>query len=233
MSEAPVIELCDVTVVFNEGTPNEVVALNSISLSFAKGETVMITGGNGSGKTTLLRAIAGTAPLKRGSVHLCGRDVTKWAPHRRARFMSYVYQDATLGTCPNLTVYENLRLATRQPWWSLAPQALSISASQLDLLEKTGLPLAAKAAAPVSVLSGGQRQALSLVLAYSQKQPIVLLDEFTSALDESVEANMMRFLRTTTEENSHTTLAVTHSPEAISEIASRRVHLNMGRVRND
>ncbi len=230
MSEAPVIELRDITVVYNEGTPNEVVALDGVSLSFAKGETVMITGGNGCGKTTLLKAIAGTAPLKSGSVRLCGRDVTKWAPHRRARFLSYVYQDAMLGTCPNLAVYENLCIATGQSWWSPAPQALSISASQLDLLERTGLPLAAKAVAPVNVLSGGQRQALSLVLAYSKKRPIVLLDEFTSALDESVEANMMRFIRTVSKENLHTTLAVTHSPEAISEIASRRVHLEMGRL---
>ena len=232
MSEAPVIELRDVTVVYNEGTPNEVVALDGVSLSFAKGETVMITGGNGSGKTTLLKAIAGTAPLKSGSVRLCGRDVTKWAPHRRAKFLSYVYQDAMLGTCPNLAVYENLCLATGQSWWSPAPQALSISASQLDLLERTGLPLAAKAVAPVNVLSGGQRQALSLVLAYSKKRSIVLLDEFTSALDESVEENIMRFIRTASKEDSHTTLAVTHSPEAISGIASRRVYMQAGRANN-
>ncbi len=230
MSDTPAIELRSVTVIYNEGTPNQVVALDDVSLLFAQGETVVITGGNGSGKTTLLKAIAGTAPLESGSVFLCGQDVTKWPPNRRARFLSYVYQDAMLGTCPNLTVFENLRLATRRAWWSLAPQTLSISESQLGLLEKTGLPLAAKAAAPVNVLSGGQRQALSLVLAYSKKRPVVLLDEFTSALDESVEENMMAFLRATTEENRHTTLAVTHSPEAISGIASRRIHLVEGKL---
>ena len=223
------IELRNVTVVYNEGTPNEVTALDDISVSFAKGETVIITGGNGSGKTTLLKAIAGTTPLKKGSVHICGHDVSRWPPYRRAKFLSYVYQDPMLGTCPNLTVYENLRLAACKHWWYPTPHPLRISEHQLDLLRRTGLPLEMKAASFVSVLSGGQRQALSVVLAYSMKRPVLLLDEFTSSLDTCIEAHMMRFIRVATQENAHTTLTVTHSPDAASGIAGRHLHLVSGR----
>lgn len=230
MSQSPVIKLTNVTVVYNEGTPNEVVALDNISLSFYQGESVMITGGNGSGKTTLLKAIAGTAPLKSGSVFLCGKDVTHWKPHKRARLLSYVYQDAMLGTCPNLTVFENLCLATSKPWWLLSPQALTIPEGQAGLLERTGLPLATKAAAPVNVLSGGQRQALSVVLAYSKKRPVVLLDEFTSSLDESIEKNIIDFIQFISLDHKTVTLAVTHTTGALNAIMNRHIQLDMGKV---
>jgi putative ABC transport system ATP-binding protein len=206
------------------------VALNDVSLSFKRGETVMITGGNGSGKTTLLRAIAGTVPVKGGRVLLCGRDVTNWPAHKRARFLSYVYQDPMLGTCPNLSVYENLCLATAQPWWYPKPQTLHIRGDQLKLLEDTGLPLAAKAAAPVNVLSGGQRQALSVVLAYSKGRAIALLDEFTSSLDASVKNNVLEFIRVMTHARACTTLVVTHSPAQMATFVQSEIRLSGGTV---
>ncbi len=228
MSQTPVIELRDVSVVYNEGTPNEVVALKNVSLRVSRGETVVILGGNGSGKSTLLKAIAGTAPVKTGTVLLHGRDVTRWPPYRRSKRIGYVHQDPMLGTCPSLTVHENFQLSASERWWLPIPFSLKMRNEDRASIQRTGLPLEQKASTPVTMLSGGQRQAIALCLAFGSTHPILLLDEFTASLDETTTDAVLCFLAERSAEVGATVLIVMHNLSKAQELGKRTITFTSG-----
>ena len=231
MNESLSINLRNVTVVYNEGTPDEVVALRNVSLSVKKGETLVVTGGNGSGKSTLLKTIAGTVPIKSGSVFIEGIDVTHWSPHRRANFLGFIHQDPMLGTCPSLTFHENLRLVGGGCWWWPFPERFSIPRKQRELIESTGLPLIQKSNTMMSSLSGGQRQGAALILALSSKRSILLMDEFTSSLDDVSKSSFWKILSAVAGRQM-TILGVLHDLSGTDLLESRYIHFTNGTLDN-
>jgi putative ABC transport system ATP-binding protein len=224
----PAIELEDVTVLFNKGTADELVALNRVSLSVYGGECVVLTGDNGSGKSTVLNAIAGLCPVASGTIKINSRDVTRVPEHERLRGVGYVHQDPTLGTCPALTVHQNAQLYVRRPWWSPAPIPLRLSGQVTSLLQATGLPLLEKVGSPVSMLSGGQRQALAVCLTLSANPSILLLDECLSSLDRGTAARVLDILRGEGAKCGLTTLMVVHDPQRLRVPVDRVVALRSG-----
>jgi len=225
VSEPPAVQLDDVTVVYNEGTPDQVVALREASLSVGKGETYFVTGGNGSGKSTLLKAIAGTVPIKSGRVRIDGTDVTHWSAHRRAKLLGFVHQDPVLGTCPNMTVHENCRLASRRRWWWPLPEPLSTGELQNGLMKFGGQSLQSRAATVLNLLSGGQRQAVALVMALSSGCSILLMDEFTSSLDDCVRTAYLDLIANESARRRLTIIAVFHDLNGIGVLNGRTARL--------
>lgn len=228
MTATPAVELREVTVTYNQGTPNEVVALRNVSLSIPRGQTLVLTGGNGSGKSTLLRAIAGTAPVTDGTIHIGGINVTSWPPYRRARLLGFIYQDPMLGTCPNISVHENLCLSDSRPWGSLSPERRRINDQQLRLIAQSGLALETKLATPIGMLSGGQRQTIAVIQAVSSLRSILLMDEFTSALDTRVRTACLRMITDEQRQRLLTIITVLHALEDIDIVEYRRIHLSGG-----
>ncbi|MBF0554253.1 MAG: ATP-binding cassette domain-containing protein [Nitrospirae bacterium] len=211
------IEVKNLKVVYNEGTPNEVVALDDVCLNVPKGQIIILTGGNGSGKSTLVKAIAGMAPVKSGKVFIHGKDVTGWPAYRRAKDIGFVHQDPMLGTCPNLTVHENFQISLEKPWWLPTPYPLTLTKGQLDSIDKIGLPLAEKKATQLSMLSGGQRQSIALCLAL-RKGSILLLDEFTSALDEQTKKAVLLYALSEAKTMKATVIMITHDLAMAKEL---------------
>lgn len=232
MKQAPAIELQDVSVIYNQGTPDEVSALCKVSLVVERGETLIITGSNGSGKSTLLRAIAGTAPVTSGTVLVAGTDVTRWPPYRRARLLGFIYQDPMLATCPNMTVHENFRLASARCWWSLLPERLQVDERQAELVRSSGLALDRKAGALMNSLSGGQRQGATLALALSSSRNILLMDEFTASLDEQVRTSYLAIIARESAHRQLTILGVMHDLDGINVLKCRTMRLCSGTVKN-
>lgn len=221
----PMIEIKNLTIVYNENTPYEVVALKDFSLKVEKGDTLVITGGNGSGKSTLLNAIAGTVPVKSGKIFINGIDVTNWSAIKRSKFIGTVYQDTMLGTCPNLTIQENFQLTNTKGWWKITPYRLKLTENQKDNIKNTGLPLYEREASKINMLSGGQRQAIAVCLAFENTKPILLFDEFTSSLDNSTLENVLDFTMHQAKDNRITMLLVMHNKIIIQNYKTSLLNL--------
>jgi len=219
------LEIENLTVIYNENTSFEVIALKDFSMSVKKGEVVLISGGNGSGKSTLLRAISGTIPVKSGKIIMDGVNIIKWSMNKRAQFIATVQQDTMLGTCPNLTVQENFQLANPSNWWHWVPYPLTLWDSQIDSLKKTGLPLDARGTSKVNMLSGGQRQAIAVCLAFENQKPLLLFDEFTSALDSNTAEKILSLTFSKAKENDATLLMVMHNTKYIKMQDYKRILL--------
>ncbi|EKE05556.1 MAG: hypothetical protein ACD_19C00219G0005 [uncultured bacterium] len=211
MTNIPILEVRDLTVVYNENTPYEVVALRNFSFKVQKGEIVLITGGNGTGKSTLLAAISGTMPIKSGQILINGIDVTKLGAIKRAKYLGTVHQDTMLGTCPNLTIQENFQLANTKSWWLPIPYSLKLTKTQIERIKNIGLLLETRGKSKINMLSGGQRQAIAVCLAFENNKPILLFDEFTSALDEKTKLNVLNFTIENARNSSSTILMVLHN----------------------
>src|SRR5712692_6466964 len=178
------LEIRNVRKTFHHGTPNEVRALQGVDLSIEEGSFVVIIGTNGSGKSTLLNAVAGTFFVDAGSIELDGQDVTRWPEHRRASLIGRVFQNPFSGTAPNLSIAENLALAARRGrprrlGWALAGRLRS---QMWDAVAQLHMGLEKRLENPIGTLSGGQRQALTLLMATCLKPKLLLLDEHTAAL---------------------------------------------------
>jgi len=225
MTSKPMIEITNLTVVYNANTPYEVVALKDFSLRVDKGEILVITGGNGSGKSTLLRAISGTVPIKSGQIIIDGFDVTKWSANKRAKLLGTVHQDTMLGTCPNLSIQENFQLTNASKWWHLTPYKLRLNKNQIESIKNTGLPLETRETSKINMLSGGQRQAIAVCLAFENRKPILLFDEFTSALDGKTVKHVLEFLINQAKEYNTTLLMVMHNINQVSKYQNRMVKL--------
>lgn len=232
---ATMLQLRNLTKTFFSATPNEVRALEGVTLDIEEGSFVIVIGTNGSGKSTLLNAAAGAFPLDHGTITLAGRDVTKWPEHRRAAMIGRVFQNPFSGTAPNMTVAENLALAARrgQPRGLGALLPAKLQAELRDRVATLNMQLETRMNNPIGTLSGGQRQALTLLMATWRRPDLLLLDEHTAALDPKSADQIVRLTQRIVSEHHLTTLMVTHSMQQAATLGTRIVMMNQGRVSAD
>lgn len=219
-------------VTFNPGTPMETPALRGLDLDVVSGEFVTVIGSNGAGKSTLLNVLAGDVALDAGTVVLDGLDVTAWPAARRAALVARVFQDPLAGTCESLTVEENLALASARGRARRLRAALTRPLRE-ELTERVaalGLGLETRLGDRMGLLSGGQRQAVSLLMATLRPSRVLLLDEHTAALDPKTGAYVRALTDRLVAEHRLTTLMVTHSMRQALDHGTRTVMLHQGRV---
>ena len=231
----PVLRLTGVTHAFHPGTTNEVIALDRVDLELEPGTFTVVLGTNGSGKSSLLNAIAGSLPLTGGRVWVEGRDVTGWAEHRRARLISRVFQNPFAGTASQLSVAENLMLAAQrggQRWLRPALSGERRTAIH-EQVARLGMGLESRLDTPIGVLSGGQRQALTVLMATTVRPTLLLLDEHTAALDPRSAEQVVRLTRKLIRTSGLTTLMVTHSMSQAVQLGDRVLVMHRGRVVHD
>ncbi len=229
------IELADIHVTFNSGTPLENPVLRGVDLSIPAGQFITVIGSNGAGKSTLLNVLAGEAAPARGRVTIGGRDVTAQAPHQRAALVARVFQDPLAGTCGALTIEENLALAAARGRRRGLRAALTpgLRARFREALARLGLGLEDRLADRIGLLSGGQRQAVSLLMAALVPSSILLLDEHTAALDPKTAAFVLGLTREIVAEQRLTTLMVTHSMRQALDCGERTIMMHHGRIAFD
>ncbi len=226
------LELRHITKVFNRGTVDEKVALNDLSLTLNDGDFVTVIGGNGAGKSTMQNAICGTWQPDEGQIILDGIDVTSLPEHKRAKYLGRVYQDPMMGTAAGMQIEENLALAARRGKpRTLRPMITRDEReSYRQLLEELGLGLESRLSTKVGTLSGGQRQALTLLMATLQSPKLLLLDEHTAALDPKTAARVMELTDKIVNETKLTTLMITHNMRDAINYGNRLIMLHDGRV---
>jgi putative ABC transport system ATP-binding protein len=229
------LELQGIAKTFFAGTPTEVRSLRGIDLTIDDGSFVVVIGTNGSGKTTLLNAVAGTFLVDTGTIRLAGRDITRWPEHRRAALIGRVFQNPFSGTAPNLTIAENLVLAARRGRWRGLRRALNArrhSAVRAQVLA-LGMGLEDRLDNPIGTLSGGQRQALTLMMATWLRPELLLLDEHTAALDPKSADQVIRLSERLIRRDKLTTLMVTHSMQQAADLGDRLIMVHRGRIIHD
>ena len=226
------LELHQVCKTFNPGTVNEKAALNHLSLTLEEGDFVTVIGGNGAGKSTMLNAISGVWPVDAGTIRIDGVDVTELSEHQRAVYLGRVFQDPMVGTAGNMTIEENLALAARRGEKRTLRWGIKKSEREQfkELLRPLGLGLEDRLTAKVGLLSGGQRQALTLLMASLKKPKVLLLDEHTAALDPKTAAKVLELSDQIVEEHKLTTLMVTHNMKDAIAHGNRLIMLDAGRV---
>ncbi len=222
----------NLTKVFNKGTINEKKALDLVSLKLAEGDFVTVIGSNGAGKSTLMNAIAGTFLADSGQVILCGKNITNWAPHKRAGMISRVFQDPMSGTAASMTIEENLVIALRRGEPRRLRNSLTLKEREFfrGELVKLGLGLEERLNTKVSLLSGGQRQALTLLMATLKKPQLLLLDEHTAALDPKTAQKVLDLTTTVTQTSQLTTLMITHNLDQALGLGTRTIMMHEGRI---
>jgi putative tryptophan/tyrosine transport system ATP-binding protein len=226
------IEIQGLQVTFGRGTVLETRALAGIDLAIPEGQFVTVIGSNGAGKSTLLNALTGDARPERGTIAIGGQDVTGWSAPQRARLIARVFQDPLAGSCAALTIEENLALAAARGRRRGLGPALHDGLRQ-DLrqrLARLGLGLEKRMADRMGLLSGGQRQAVSLLMATLAPMQILLLDEHTAALDPKTAELLLELTRAIVAEQGLTTLMVTHSMRQALECGARTIMLHEGRI---
>ena len=226
------LEISHVTKVFNVGTVNEKVALNDFSLTLENGDFVTVIGGNGAGKSTMMNAIAGVWPVDAGQILIDGTDVTSLPEHKRAAFLGRVFQDPMTGTAATMGIEENLALAARRG--NRRTLRAGIKASEREeyreLLKILGLGLEDRLTSKVGLLSGGQRQALTLLMATMKKPKLLLLDEHTAALDPKTAAKVLETTDLIVNRDHLTTLMITHNMRDAIAHGNRLIMLKDGKV---
>ena len=226
------LEIKNVSKTFNAGTINEKRALTDLSLSLNDGDFVTVIGGNGAGKSTLLNAVAGVWPVDSGSILIDGEDVTGMPEYKRAKYIGRVFQDPMMGTAPNMQIEENLALAYRRGRkrglkWGVTNAEREIYREKLATL---GLGLEDRLTAKVGLLSGGQRQALTLLMATLQQPKLLLLDEHTAALDPKTAAKVLEATQRIVEKNHLTTMMITHNMRDAISYGNRLIMMYEGHV---
>ena len=226
------LELKNIFKTFYPGTVNAKTALNDLSLKLNPGDFVTVIGGNGAGKSTMLGAIAGNVQVDSGSVIIDGQDVTRLPEYKRAAFLGRVFQDPMMGTAPTMQIEENLALAARRGQkrglkWGITKTE---RADYYELLKTLELGLEDRMTAKVGLLSGGQRQALTLLMAALKQPKVLLLDEHTAALDPKTAAKVLELSDRIVEENSLTTLMITHNMKDAIAHGNRLIMMDAGRV---
>lgn len=229
------IQLENVRVTFNKGTLLERQALQDVTLSIGEEEFVTVIGSNGAGKSTLLNVLTGNIMTNEGRVMIADQDVTKWPVEKRARLVARVFQDPLEGTCGALTVEENLALAAMRGKNRGLSMALNKKNRELfrDTLARLGLGLENRLRQPIGLLSGGQRQSISLMMAVLSPMEILVLDEHTAALDPRTAAAIIQLTKSLVEEKKLTVLMVTHSMHQALEVGTRTLMMHTGRVLHD
>ena len=217
---------------FNPGTINEKRALDGLSLHLKPGDFVTVIGGNGAGKSTMLNAVAGVWPVDDGRIILDGVDVTAMPEYRRAQYIGRVFQDPMMGTAANMQIEENLALAARRGKRRTLRWGVTKAEREEyhEKLKSFGLGLEDRMTAKVGLLSGGQRQALTLLMASLQKPKLLLLDEHTAALDPKTAAKVLALSDQIVQENRLTTLMITHNMKDAIAHGNRLIMMDAGRV---
>lgn len=217
---------------FNPGTINEKKALDGVSLHLNPGDFVTIIGGNGAGKSTLMNAITGVWPVDNGSIILDGTNVTGMPEYKRAKFIGRVFQDPMMGTAPDMQIIENLALAYRRGKkrilrWGITKKEKELFHEKLKIL---GLGLEDRMTSKVGLLSGGQRQALTLLMASLQRPKLLLLDEHTAALDPTTAAKVLEISEEIISENNLTAMMITHNMHDAIAHGNRLIMMNEGKI---
>lgn len=226
------LKITDLQKTFNPGTVNAKLALSGFDLHIAEGDFVTVIGGNGAGKSTLLNAIAGVWKPDYGTIEIDGVDVTNMPEHKRAKFLGRVFQDPMKGTAPDMEIAENLSIAARRG----TKRKLIKGCTKKDresyrkLLAELDLGLEDRLSTKVGLLSGGQRQAVTLLMATLKKPKILLLDEHTAALDPKTAAKVLEITDKLVKENSLTTLMITHNMHDAIAYGNRLIMMDEGHV---
>jgi putative tryptophan/tyrosine transport system ATP-binding protein len=228
----PMLQLEDLHITFGAGTRSEVKALDGVSLQVHQGDFIVVLGTNGSGKSTLLTAIAGATPVQRGRVWLNGRDGTKWPAHRRAGMVGRVFQNPYQGSASGLSVAENLALAAQRGSRNTLARALPRAKKELlrTRLQQLGLGLEHRLDVPMGTLSGGQRQAVTLLMATLGEPSVLLLDEHTAALDPRSEEQVSQLTVELVQRYHLTAIMVTHTMEHAVTLGNRVILMHRGRI---
>ena len=229
------LEIKNISKTFNANTVNEKVALNGLNLTLTDGDFVTVIGGNGAGKSTMLNAVAGVFPVDEGSITIDGQNVTKLPEYRRAKFIGRVFQDPMMGTAASMGIEENLALALRRGQgrglrWGITAKERG---RYRELLAELGLGLEDRLTGKVGLLSGGQRQALTLLMATLQKPKLLLLDEHTAALDPKTAATVLETTEKIVGRDKLTTLMITHNMRDAIAHGNRLIMMYEGRVAID
>ena len=226
------LDIHHISKTFNPGTINEKRALQGLELHLNEGDFVTVIGGNGAGKSTMLNAVAGVWPVDEGSILIDGTDVTGLPEFRRAPYIGRMFQDPMMGTAPNMQIEENLALAYRRGKrrglkWGVTKKEREFYHERLKIL---GLGLEDRMTAKVGLLSGGQRQALTLLMAALQKPKLLLLDEHTAALDPATAAKVLELSDTIVAENHLTAMMITHNMKDAIRHGNRLIMMNEGHI---
>lgn len=226
------LEIQDIHKVFNRGTINEKVALNGVNLNLNPGDFVTIIGGNGAGKSTTLNAIAGVWPIDSGKIIIDGTDITSLPEHKRAKYLGRVFQDPMTGTAATMDIEENMAIALRRGEkrtlrWGVSREDRGLFREKLQTL---GLGLEDRMTSKVGLLSGGQRQAITLLMAALKQPKLLLLDEHTAALDPKTAAKVLEISDKIIAENQLTAMMVTHNMKDAIVHGNRLIMMHEGKV---
>ena len=226
------LEIKGVYKTFNPGTVNEKKALNGIDLTLNEGDFVTVIGGNGAGKSTMLNMIAGVYPVDCGTITIDGEDVTKLPEYKRAKFLGRVFQDPMTGTAADMQILENLALASRRgKARTLKPGVRKKEKAEYrELLRSLDLGLETRLTSKVGLLSGGQRQAITLLMATLKKPKLLLLDEHTAALDPKTAAKVLELTQEIVARDNLTTIMITHNMKDAIAIGNRLIMMNDGKI---
>ena len=223
------LELNHVNKTFAPGTINEKPALIDINLHVADGDFISIIGANGAGKSTLFNAISGSFYVDSGEILLDGRDITMEPDHIRSKVIGRLFQDPMRGSAPNMTIEENLALAAGHGGW-LSSMSHKDRSRFRERLSELGMGLEDRMKHPVGLLSGGQRQALTLLMATINPPKVLLLDEHTAALDPATAEKVLTMTKKTVSEHHLTCLMVTHNMQSALDLGNRTLMMNQGRI---
>lgn len=226
------LELHGVTKVFNPGTVNEKTALRSLDLTLADGDFVTVIGGNGAGKSTMLNAVSGVWKVDSGSIILDGIDITSLPEYKRAKYLGRVFQDPMMGSAPEMQIEENLALASRRGKRKTLRRGIRHAERETyrELLKELDLGLEDRLSERVGMLSGGQRQALTLLMASIKQPKLLLLDEHTAALDPKTAAKVLEITERIVADGNLTTLMITHNMRDAIAHGNRLVMMHEGRI---
>ena len=226
------LNITDIAKTFNPGTITEKVALRGVTLHLKPGDFATVIGGNGAGKSTLMNSIAGTFPVDKGSIVIDGDDITKWPEHSRAKYIGRVFQDPMMGTAAGMMIEENLAIAARRGKtptlrWSLKTEERD---KYRELLSGLELGLEDRLESRVGLLSGGQRQALTLLMATMAEPKLLLLDEHTAALDPKTAEKVLALTQKIVAKQHLTTLMITHNMRDALRLGNRLLMMFDGKI---
>ena len=227
------LKISNISKTFNPGTINEKKALSDLSLHLAKGDFVTILGSNGAGKSTLFNAIAGTFPVDRGTITLDGKNITSLPDYKRSKFIGRMFQDPLKGTAPTMTIEENLALAYMRASSGTNPFSVISKADRAEFrqrLSQLGLGLEDRMGSPVCLVSGGQRQALTLLMATMVTPKLLLLDEHTAALDPATADKVLALTRQIVADHGITCLMITHNIPSALSLGNRTIMMKDGSI---
>ena len=232
MAESEMLVLKDLHKTFNPGTVTEKKALSGVDLTLYKGDFVTVIGGNGAGKSTMLNAIAGTFQVDSGAILIDGKDVTHLPEYKRAAFLGRVFQDPMTGTAASMNIEENLALAYRRGQhrglrWGISPKERALYREKLASLD---LGLESRLGSKVGLLSGGQRQALTLLMSTFNPPKLLLLDEHTAALDPATSEKVLELTKSIVRDNRLTCLMITHNMQSALDLGNRTIMMHGGRI---